>query len=71
MGKWEHDNPNSLYTQISMYIAKYHGILKTLQHAYENEMNVWKYNEDSLKAILKQGKSCIVCKNLECCKHQH
>jgi hypothetical protein len=54
-----------------MYIAKYHGTLKTLQPSYENEMNAWKYNEDSLKATLKQCISCNVCKKLECCRHQH
>jgi hypothetical protein len=36
MGKWEHDNPSSLYTQNS----KYNETFKVLQLAYENEMDV-------------------------------
>jgi hypothetical protein len=38
-GKWEHDNLNSLYTQISKYIFEYHGAFKALQPTYENEMD--------------------------------
>jgi hypothetical protein len=54
-----------------MYIAKYYGTFKALQLANENEMNAWKYNEDSLKATLKQSRSRGVYKKLECCRHQH
>jgi hypothetical protein len=36
MGKWEHDNPSSLYTQNS----EYNGTFKVLQLAYETEMDV-------------------------------
>jgi hypothetical protein len=46
-------------------LIKYHGTFKVLQPTYENEMDVWKYNEDSLIAPLKQGRSCSVCKKLD------
>ncbi len=67
MGKWEHDNPHSLYTQNS----KYNETFKVLQLAYENEMDVWKYIENNLKAPLKRSKSRGVYSKLECYKRHH
>ncbi len=49
---------------------KYHATFKVLQPTYENEMDAWKYNEDSLKAPLKWGRSRGVCKKLKCCRCQ-
>jgi hypothetical protein len=42
-----------------------------LQLAYEPEMDVWKYNENNLKAPLKWSKSWGVCSKLKCYKCQH
>ncbi len=46
MGKWEHDDPDSLYTKFQGTSAEYPRTFKALQPAYENEMDAWKYNED-------------------------